>query len=88
MDDRQLRDELVTLFVAGNDTTANALTWLCHALEEHRPLGSLNRARRTAYRDSSTVRGATTRAPSETLPAARHGTAAEANGRPGSEAAE
>jgi cytochrome P450 len=35
MDDRQLRDELVTLFVAGNDTTANALTWLCHALDEN-----------------------------------------------------
>ncbi len=35
MDDRQLRDELVTLFVAGNDTTANALTWLCHVLEQH-----------------------------------------------------
>jgi cytochrome P450 len=35
MDDRQLRDELVTLFVAGNDTTANALTWLWYVLDRH-----------------------------------------------------
>jgi cytochrome P450 len=35
MDDQQLRDELVTLFVAGNDTTANALTWLWYALDQH-----------------------------------------------------
>jgi cytochrome P450 len=32
MDDRQVRDELVTLFAAGNDTTANALTWVWYAL--------------------------------------------------------
>jgi cytochrome P450 len=35
MDDRQLRDELVTLFVAGNDTTANALTWFWYVLDRH-----------------------------------------------------
>jgi cytochrome P450 len=27
LDDRQLRDEVATLFVAGHETTANALTW-------------------------------------------------------------
>lgn len=32
MDDEQLRDEVVTLFVAGHDTTANALTWTWHHL--------------------------------------------------------
>ncbi len=35
MDDRQLRDELVTLFVAGNDTTAVAMTWLWYVLDEY-----------------------------------------------------
>jgi cytochrome P450 len=32
MDDAQLRDEVVTLFVAGHDTTANALAWTWHHL--------------------------------------------------------
>lgn len=32
MDDGQLRDEVVTLFVAGHDTTANALAWTWHHL--------------------------------------------------------
>jgi cytochrome P450 len=27
MEDRQLRDEILTLFIAGHETTANALTW-------------------------------------------------------------
>jgi cytochrome P450 len=35
MDDRQLRDELVTMFVAGQETTANAMTWLWYALDQH-----------------------------------------------------
>src|SRR5262249_11924946 len=35
MADRQLRDELITLFVAGNHTTANALTWLWYILDRH-----------------------------------------------------
>jgi len=33
MDERQIRDELVTMFSAGNDTTANTMTWLWVALE-------------------------------------------------------
>lgn len=32
LDDRQVRDEVMTLFVAGHETTANALTWCWYAL--------------------------------------------------------
>ncbi|WP_243146689.1 cytochrome P450 [Scytonema sp. UIC 10036] len=35
MNDQQLRDECVTLFVAGHETTATALTWLWYLLDEH-----------------------------------------------------
>jgi cytochrome P450 len=35
MDDRQLRDELVTMFVAGNETTAITMTWLLYLLDQH-----------------------------------------------------
>lgn len=35
MDDRQLRDELVTLALAGHETTANALTWTWLLLSQH-----------------------------------------------------
>jgi cytochrome P450 len=35
MNDHQLRDELVDLFVAGNDTTANALTFFWYLLAAH-----------------------------------------------------
>ncbi|MDW8469648.1 MAG: cytochrome P450 [Burkholderiales bacterium] len=35
MTDRQLRDELVTLFLAGHETTAIALTWTFHLLAQH-----------------------------------------------------
>lgn len=35
MSDQQLRDEVVTLFVAGHETTANALTWTLHLLSSH-----------------------------------------------------
>ncbi len=35
MNDRQLRDELVTLMVAGLDTTALALTWTFYLLSRH-----------------------------------------------------
>jgi len=34
MTDRQLRDELVTLFLAGHETTAIALTWTFHLLAQ------------------------------------------------------
>ena len=35
MSDRQLRDEVVTLLMAGHETTANALTWSWHLLAQH-----------------------------------------------------
>jgi cytochrome P450 len=35
MDDQELRDELVTLLVAGADTTASAMTWLWYMLHRH-----------------------------------------------------
>lgn len=35
MDDRQLRDEVMTLLLAGHETTANALTWAWYLLSGH-----------------------------------------------------
>ncbi len=35
LDDRQVRDEVMTLFVAGHETTANALTWAWYLLALH-----------------------------------------------------
>ncbi len=35
MSERQLRDEVMTLFVAGHETTANALAWTWYLLAEH-----------------------------------------------------
>lgn len=35
MDDQQVRDEVMTLFVAGHETTANALTWSLDLLARH-----------------------------------------------------
>lgn len=35
MTDRQLRDEAVTLVLAGHETTANALTWTWYLLSQH-----------------------------------------------------
>jgi cytochrome P450 len=35
MTDLQLRDELMTLFLAGHETTANALTWTWYLLSQH-----------------------------------------------------
>jgi len=35
MSDRQLRDECLTLFLAGHETTANALTWTWYLLAQH-----------------------------------------------------
>jgi cytochrome P450 len=35
MDNTQLRDEAMTLFIAGHETTANALTWTWYLLSQH-----------------------------------------------------
>lgn len=35
LSDSQLRDELMTIFVAGHETTANALAWAIHALNDN-----------------------------------------------------
>jgi cytochrome P450 len=35
MTDDQVRDEILTIFLAGHETTANALTWTWHLLSEH-----------------------------------------------------
>ena len=35
MTERQLRDELLTLFFAGHETTSNALAWTFHLLSQH-----------------------------------------------------
>jgi cytochrome P450 len=35
MSERQLRDEMMTLFLAGHETTANALTWTWYLLSQH-----------------------------------------------------
>src|SRR5262249_40793964 len=35
MSDRQLRDEMMTLFLAGHETTATALTWTFYLLSQH-----------------------------------------------------
>ncbi len=40
MDDRQVRDEAITLFVAGHETTATALTWALYRLAREPPLYS------------------------------------------------
>ena len=35
MSDQQLRDEMMTLFLAGHETTANTLTWAWYLLSQH-----------------------------------------------------
>src|SRR6185503_21070679 len=35
MTDEQLRDEVMTIFVAGHETTANAMAWLLYLVARH-----------------------------------------------------
>lgn len=35
MSDQQLRDEVITLFIAGHETTANALAWALYLIAQH-----------------------------------------------------
>ncbi len=39
LDDGELRDEVITLLIAGHETTANALTWLWYLLAENPEVG-------------------------------------------------
>ncbi len=52
MSDRQLRDEVITLFLAGHETTANALTWASYLLSTH-----VEPARRLRAEVDETLRG-------------------------------
>jgi cytochrome P450 len=68
MTDEQLRDELLTLFLAGHETTANALAWTWHLLAAHPEaearlrdelravLGAARPRRRTTRRSRSPAR--------------------------------
>lgn len=35
MDNKQLRDEVMTIFIAGNETTANAMAWILYLLSQN-----------------------------------------------------
>jgi cytochrome P450 len=59
MSDQQVRDEANTLFVAGHETTANALAWAFHLLSRHPEA----RARVQAEADAFGPEGPTTYAP-------------------------
>ena len=48
MDDRQLRDEVVTLILAGYETTANSLSWTWYLLSQHPEVLANVRAELTA----------------------------------------
>ena len=52
-DDEQIRDEIMTLFMAGHETTANALTWALYLLAQHPAIderaGAAARSGDTAY---------------------------------------
>lgn len=39
MSDRQLRDELITILVAGHETGSNGLSWTCYLLAQHPEIG-------------------------------------------------
>jgi cytochrome P450 len=51
MSDRQLRDEVRTLLLAGHETTANALTWITYLIARHPDVGDslAEEARRVAH---------------------------------------
>jgi cytochrome P450 len=38
MSDKQVRDEVMTIFIAGHETTANVLTWTFYLLSQHRDI--------------------------------------------------
>ncbi|MGQ0505918.1 MAG: cytochrome P450, partial [Myxococcaceae bacterium] len=48
MSDVQVRDEVMTLFLAGHETTANTLTWVFHLLADHPEVAARARVEATA----------------------------------------
>ena len=64
MTDQQLRDEVMTIFLAGHETTANALTWTWYLLSQnpeaearlHRELDNVLSGRVPEFGDVSTLR--------------------------------
>lgn len=52
LDDAQVRDEVMTLFVAGHETTANALSWTWYLLAQHSE--AAERLARELHEDSNT----------------------------------
>jgi len=52
LNDAQVRDEVMTLFVAGHETTANALTWTWYLLAKHPDIARRLRDELTADPDS------------------------------------
>jgi cytochrome P450 len=44
MSDRQLRDQIFTLLMAGHETTAKALTWTLYLMDQHRDVAARLRA--------------------------------------------
>jgi len=58
MTDEQLRDEAMTIFLAGHETTANALTWTWLLLAQHPEMAATMRADRSAsWRSCAGARG-------------------------------
>jgi cytochrome P450 len=51
MGDAEIRDQLVTLFLAGHETTSHALSWTWYLLAQHPEVGN------TLHRELSTVLG-------------------------------
>ena len=49
MTDEQLRDEVMTIFVAGHETTANAMAWLMYLVSQHPEVEERLRAEINSY---------------------------------------
>jgi cytochrome P450 len=64
MTDQQLRDELMTIFLAGHETTANALTWTWYLLSQHpqveeklhREVDEVLGSRKATFADAASLR--------------------------------
>jgi cytochrome P450 len=63
MSDRQIRDEVFTLVVAGHETTASALCWTWYLVAGHPAVGAAVRAEASAASDADRARPAAHRFP-------------------------